>query len=141
MFRPPHQLSTLSTQYLRQAAITQCIRSIHPQISLIHTDRSRLIGPRPNPSPKRFLTYFKRLTVADIPDVKTFLKRIGRGALKECEDKILVIPSLTHRAEEQHWSQLFHLNGRKMKEMEIPPRLRRYILFQINKYRYALPCD
>jgi len=33
------------------------------------------------------------LTAADIPDVKTFLARIGRDALKECEDKILVRPS------------------------------------------------
>lgn len=28
--------------------------------------------------------------IADIPDVKTFLERIGHDAAKECEDKIKV---------------------------------------------------
>jgi len=32
------------------------------------------------------------LTAADMPNVKTFLERIGRDALKECEDKITVHP-------------------------------------------------
>jgi hypothetical protein len=32
----------------------------------------------------------RKLTLADIPDVKTFLERIGRNSAKECEDKIKV---------------------------------------------------
>jgi hypothetical protein len=31
--------------------------------------------------------------LADIPNYKTFLERIGRDAAKECEDKIKVIVS------------------------------------------------
>ena len=37
-----------------------------------------------------------KLIVADIPDVQTFLKRIGRDAHKECEDKIRVDPLLQY---------------------------------------------
>ena len=40
------------------------------------------------------------LTVADIPDVQTFLKRIGRDADKECEDKIRV-HTLYNRADKR----------------------------------------
>jgi hypothetical protein len=36
--------------------------------------------------------------VEDIPDVKTFLERIGRDAAKECEDKITVLSPLSSNA-------------------------------------------
>jgi hypothetical protein len=63
-----------------------------------HPDRL----PAPRPFPPQTTTHPLSLksrpppsrtdTAEDIPDVKTFLERIGRDAAKECEDKIPVCP-------------------------------------------------
>ena len=83
--------SVLPRPCLRQTCVTQCIRHIRPQVSFLHSN----IIPRPDklrvPPPRRTRSIRQcKLTVADIPDVQTFLKRIGRDADKECEDKIRV---------------------------------------------------
>jgi len=134
--------SVLPTQCLRHPFVKSCIRHIRPQVSFLHSN----IIPRPDkplvPPPRRTPSIHQlNLTIADIPDIQTFLKRIGRDADKECEDKIRVqtpspiVPNL------QTWRELFKADGEMLKKKEIPARLRRYILMQTEKYRYVFLTD
>jgi hypothetical protein len=94
MLRPllPSRIpSLLSPQCIRQTLITKPIRFVATQTACLHLDRS-LLKPRPIPSPSSPARPPASTDISeDIPDVKTFLERIGRDAAKECEDKITVL--------------------------------------------------
>lgn len=65
----------------------------------------------------------------EVPDVNTFLKKIGRGATENAETF------------ENDWKKFFTMNSRKMKEEGIDTKLRRYILDWREKYAQGIPLD
>lgn len=90
MFRP-RLVSALPVQCLRQVAIPRDSRYLLRQVASIHTILNNKENVKQRiPPPRRISFSLPKLTTADIPNIKTFLERIGRDATKECEDKIKV---------------------------------------------------
>ncbi len=63
----------------------------------------------------------------EVPDVNTFLEKIGRGATENAETF------------ENDWKKFFTMDSRKMKEEGIDTKLRRYILDWREKYAQGIP--
>ena len=59
---------------------------------------------------------------------------------KSAKTRLKYPPALTYSEmidSDQTWRALFKADGKSLKEKDIPVRLRRYILLQTEKYRYA----
>ena len=59
---------------------------------------------------------------------------------KSAKTRLKYPPALTYSEvvnPDQTWRALFKADGKSLKENDIPVRLRRYILLQTEKYRYA----
>ncbi|CAB4252361.1 similar to Saccharomyces cerevisiae YHR059W FYV4 Protein of unknown function, required for survival upon exposure to K1 killer toxin [Maudiozyma barnettii] len=80
-------------------------------IRALHSLRTQTI---PHPIPKQ---------TEQIPDVASFLKTIGRN----CNEFVDTY--------ENQWDNLFKWDSRVMKEKGIPTQQRKYILFQLEKFR------
>ncbi|AQZ16501.1 FYV4 (YHR059W) [Zygosaccharomyces parabailii] len=65
----------------------------------------------------------------DIPDVKTFLTRIGR----KCEELTDVY--------ENNWENLFTWDGKSLKDKGVSVQQRRYILHQVEMMRQHKPVE
>lgn len=100
-------INTRETFYTRVTTnhITMFARSIRPSLIRLYSTSPRV--PKPT---------------QDIPDVKTFLTKIGRGLI-EYEEQF---PT---------WESLFKISSRELKENGIDVTSRRYLLNQIQKLR------